>query len=111
MTGAYLSDQLRLLLLHLCPLWLRISARGNVAGAVAVGVVYGMEKRMNGGVAMEWLFGLGFYEKLKEKEKEMKIGGGGDGELGAWVAGSVRRSLWWLVQWLLWLAEVETREG
>jgi hypothetical protein len=26
---------------------------------------------------MEWLFGLGFYEKLKEKEKEMKIGGGG----------------------------------
>jgi hypothetical protein len=59
---------------------------------------------------MEWLFGLGFYEKLKEKEKEMKIGGG-DGELGAWVAGSVRRSLWWLVQWLLWLAEVETREG
>lgn len=44
---------------------------------MAVGVVYGMEKRMNGGVAMEWLFGLGFYEKLKEKEKEMKIGGGG----------------------------------
>lgn len=48
-----------------------------MAGAVAVEVVYGMEKTMNGGVAMEWLFGLGFYEKLKEKEKEMKIGGGG----------------------------------
>jgi len=83
MTGAYLSDKLRLLLLHLCPLWLRRSARGNVAGAVAVEVVYGMEKRMNGGVAMEWLFGFGFSEKLKEKEKEKKIGGG-DGELGAW---------------------------
>lgn len=44
---------------------------------MAVGVVYGMEKRMNGGVAMEWLFGFGFSEKLKEKEKEMKIKGGG----------------------------------
>jgi hypothetical protein len=44
---------------------------------VAVEVVYGMEKRMNGGVAMEWLFGFGFSEKLKEKEKEKKIGGGG----------------------------------
>jgi len=73
MTRAYLSDQLRLLL-HLCPLWLRRSARGNVAGAVAVWVVYGMEKRMNGGVAMEWLFGFGFSEKLKEKEKKIKGG-------------------------------------
>lgn len=43
---------------------------------MAVGVVYGMEKSMNGGVAMEWLFGFGFSEKLKEKEKEKKIGGG-----------------------------------
>lgn len=49
---------------------------------MAVEVVYGIEKTMNGGVAMEWLFGFGFSEKLKEKEK--KIGGGGDGELGAW---------------------------
>lgn len=43
---------------------------------MAVEVVYGMEKTMNGGVAMEWLFGFGFSEKLKEKEKEKKIGGG-----------------------------------
>lgn len=50
---------------------------------MAVGVVYGMEKRMNEGVAMEWLFGFGFPEKLKEKEKKIG-GGGGDGELGAW---------------------------
>lgn len=44
---------------------------------MAVEVVYGMEKTMNGGVAMEWLFGFGFSEKLKEKEKEKKMGGGG----------------------------------
>jgi len=92
MTGAYLSDQLHLLLLHLCPLWLRRSARGNVAGAVAVGLVYGMEKRMNGGVAMEWLFGFGFSEKLKEKEKEMKIKGGGEWRargVGCWFGSAV----------------------
>lgn len=49
---------------------------------MAVEVVYGIEKTMNGGVAMEWLFGFGFSEKLKEKEK--KIGGGG-----GWRARSV----------------------
>jgi hypothetical protein len=59
---------------------------------VAVGLVYGMEKRMNGGVAMEWLFGFGFSEKLKEKEKEMKIKGGGEWRargVGCWFGSAV----------------------
>ena len=64
MTGACLSDQV-LLLLNLCLLWLRRSTRGNVGGAVAVGVVYCMENRMKGGEARVW-----FFLKIKRKGED-----------------------------------------
>lgn len=70
---------------------------------------YGKEDEWRGGDGM--VVRIRFLRKIKREGEGDEDRGGGDGELGAWVAGSVRRSLWWLVQWLLWLAEVETREG
>ena len=76
MTGAYLSDKLRLLLLHLCPLWLRRSARGNGwRGGCRGRLRYGKEDEWRGGDGM--VVRIWFFRKIKRKGEGEEDRGGG----------------------------------